>query len=246
LVLCHLRMSISSFSPELLSLVFSFLPRITSDPFDSDFSALANALLVCRLWRQVGESPVLWRDSKLMVTSTEILAAFCEGNLPPRFDLVKSLEITNSVIGHGSMFHMEDLPKPFQQLEERLSREDTCIENISIFPLKMVSLSSFFEKVNKASQIGQCNLFPMVTSKIRMVRARTMHRETMLHITFLKELIHKLAISHIKLRMLDLRGMEVALVGPNGRDTMREQLTRTGTKLLYDEDNLVIEKNRTW
>ena len=191
-------------------------------------------------------------------------------NLYARFDLVKSLEITNSVIGHGSMFHMEDLPKPFQQLEERLSREDTCIENISIFPLKMVSLSSFFEKVNKASQIGQCNLFPMVTSKIRMVRARTMHRETMLHITFLKELIHKLAIGHIKLRMLDLRGMEVvlsnlsiilnlifqcspffffkkvALVGPNGRDTMREQLTRTGTKLLYDEDNLVIEKNRTW
>ena len=37
------------------------------------------------LWSQVGESPVLWRDSKLMVTSTEILAAFCEGNLPPRF-----------------------------------------------------------------------------------------------------------------------------------------------------------------
>ena len=119
LVLCHLRMSIASFSPELLTLVFSFLPRITSDPFDSDFSALANALLVCRLWRQVsslfiliifminlilshlhshhqsrytissviqvGESPVLWRESKLMVTSTEVLAAFCEGDLPARF-----------------------------------------------------------------------------------------------------------------------------------------------------------------
>ena len=27
---------------------------------------------------------------------------------------------------------------------------------------------------------------------------------------------------------------------------MREQLTRSGTKLLYDEENLVIEKNRTW
>ena len=162
------------------------------------------------------------------------------------------------------MFHMEDLPKPFQQLEERLSREDSCIENISFFPLKMVSLSSFFEKVNAASEIGQCNLFPMVTSKIRMVRARTLHRETMLHITFLKELIHKMTNGHIKLRMLDLRGMEVALsnltllfqfssffskvalVGPNGRDTMREQLTRSGTKLLYDEENLVIEKNRTW
>ena len=177
---------------------------------------------------------------------------------------MKSLEITNSVIGQGSMFHMEDLPKPFQQLEERLSREDSCIENISFFPLKMVSLSSFFEKVNAASEIGQCNLFPMVTSKIRMVRARTLHRETMLHITFLKELIHKMTIGQIKLRMLDLRGMEVALsnltllfqfssffskvalVGPNGRDTMREQLTRSGTKLLYDEENLVIEKNRTW
>ena len=165
------------------------------------------------------------------------------------------------------MFHMEDLPKPFQQLEERLSREDSCIENISFFPLKMVSLSSFFEKVNAASEIGQCNLFPMVTSKIRMVRARTMHRETMLHITFLKELIHKLTIGQIKLRVLDLRGMEVspsrtypqfhisvfisfsrkvALVGPNGRDTMREQLTRTGTKLLYDEENLIREKDRTW
>ena len=212
----------------------------------------------------MGESPVLWRDSKLVVTSTEVLADFCDGNIPARFDLVKSLEIMNSVIGQGSMFHMEDLPEPFQQLEERLSREETCIENISIFPLKMVSLSSFFEKVNKASQIGQCNLFPMVTPKIRMVRARTMHRETMLHITFLKELIHKLTIGHIKLRMLDLRGMEVALsnltllfqsssffskvalVGPNGRDTTRELLTRTGTKLLYDEENLIVEKNRTW
>ena len=73
-----------------------------------------------------------------------------------------------------------------------------------------------------------------------------------------------MTIGQIKLRMLDLRGMEVALsnltllfqfssffskvalVGPNGRDTMREQLTRSGTKLLYDEENLVIEKNRTW
>ena len=164
---------------------------------------------------------------------------------------------------HGSMFHMEDLPKPFHQLEERLSREDSCIENISIFPLKMVSLSSFFKKVNNASEIGQCDLFPMVTSKIRMVRARTKHRETMIHTTFLKELIHKLTIGQIKLRTLDLRGMEVlssqtchisvfifpqkvALVGPNGRDNMREQLTRTGTKLLYDEENLISEKERTW
>ena len=167
---------------------------------------------------------------------------------------------------HGSMFHMEDLPKPFHQLEERLSREDSCIENISIFPLKMVSLSSFFKKVNNASEIGQCNIFPMVTSKIRMVRARTKHRETMIHTTFLKELIHKLTIGQIKLRTLDLRGMEVlpsqtssqfhisvfiffpskkvALVGPNGRDTMREQLTKTGTKLLYDEEKL--EKEHTW
>jgi len=181
-----------------------------------------------------------------MVTSTELLAAFCEGNLPARFDKVKSLEITSSVTSRESMFHMEDLPKPFHQLEERLSREDSCIENISIFPLKMVSLSSFFKKVNNASEIGQCNIFPMVTSKIRMVRARTKHRETMIHTTFLKELIHKLTIGQIKLRTLDLRGMEVALVGPNGRDTMREQLTRTGTKLLYDEENLISEKERTW
>ena len=36
----------------------------------------------------------------------------------------------------------------------------------------------------------------------------------------------------------------MALVGPNGRDTMREQLTRTGTKLLYDEEKL--EKEHTW
>ena len=246
MVFRDLRMSISSFSHELLSLVFSFLPRITSDPFDSDFSALANALLVCRRWRQVGESPVLWREAKLMITSVEGLADFCEGNIPARFKIVKSLEITNSVTGQGSMFHMEDLPKPFHQLEEKLSREDSFIENISIFPLKIISVSSFFQKVNGASEIGQCNFFPMVTSKIRMVRARTMHRETMLHITFLKELIHKLDSGQIKLRLLDLRGMEVALVGPNGRDTLREELTKTGLKLLYDEENLEKEKNRVW
>ena len=170
------------------------------------------------------------------------------------------------------MFHMQDLPKPVHQLEERLSRLDSCIENISIFPTKMVSLSTFFQKVNKASEIGQCNLFPMVTSKIRMVRARTMHRETMISTPFLEELIHKLTIGHIKLRMLDLRGLEVltsknypqfhilififysqkaALVGKplgwtNRIDNMREQLTKTGTKLIYDEEQLIIEKNRTW
>ena len=86
----------------------------------------------------------------------------------------------------------------------------------------------------------------MVTSKIRMVRARTMHRETIVNITFLKELIHKLDSGQIKLRLLDLRGMEVALAGPNGRDTLREELTKTGLKLLYDEENLVKEKNRVW
>ena len=41
-------------------------------------------------------------------------------------------------------------------------------------------------KVKGATDIGKCNLFPMVTSNIRVVRARTLHRETMLHITFLK------------------------------------------------------------
>ena len=63
-----------------------------------------------------------------------------------RFKIVKSLEITNSVTGQGSMLHMEDLPKPFHQLEEKLSREDSFIENISIFPLKIISVSSFFQK----------------------------------------------------------------------------------------------------
>ena len=44
----------------------------------------------------------------------------------------------------------------------------------------------------------------------------------------------------------DLVFVKVALVGPNGKDTLREQLTSTGTKLIYDEKNLIIERDRTW
>ena len=61
------------------------------------------------------------------------------------------------------MFHMEDLPLPFLQLKERLSREDSCIENISFFPLKMVSLSAFFAKVNGDRQVQHVHHFTMST-----------------------------------------------------------------------------------
>ena len=50
----------------------------------------------------------------------------------------------------------------------------------------MMAMMTMMIKVKGATDIGKCNLFPMVTSNIRVVRARTLHRETMLHITFLK------------------------------------------------------------
>ena len=224
--------SIASLPPEVLSLIFSFLPNVTSDPFNSDFSDLANALLVCHHWKEVGQAPVLWAKSKLMVTSTEVLADFCEGNVPARFDLVQSLEITNIVI------HM-----PVHQLEKRLSREDSYIENISIFPLTMVTVSTLFEKIKKTGW-GQSNLFPMITPKIRVVRARTVYREHYVHMAFLEELVHKMATGQITLRMLDLRGLEMNLVGLDGSGTVREKLTRTGAELICDEEHFLQEKCR--
>ena len=52
--------------------------------------------------------------------------------------------------------------------------------------MTMMAMMTMMIKVKGATDIGKCNLFPMVTSNIRVVRARTLHRETMLHITFLK------------------------------------------------------------
>ena len=107
--------------------------------------------------------------------------------------------------------------------------------------IAMITMMTMMIKVKGANEIGKCNLFPMVTSNIRVVRARTLHRETMLHITFLKvnfviiilkrdhtiskmivmlftttymhiqELIHKLTTGQIRLRVLDLRGLEVVV-----------------------------------
>ena len=87
----------------------------------------------------------------------------------------------------------------------------------------------------------------MITPKIRVVRARTVYRGSQIHMAFLSELAHKMATGQITLRMLDLRGLEHALVsGLKGRDTMREKLTRTGAELICDEENLIIENKRYW
>ena len=46
-------MDISELPLEVLQLIFSHLPRISTNPFDSDFSDLATAMLVCRTWKSV-------------------------------------------------------------------------------------------------------------------------------------------------------------------------------------------------
>ena len=63
-------------------------------------------------------------------------------------------------------------------------------------------------------------------------------------------LLSENAVSHcifVKVKIISLIvSLKVALVGPNGKDTLREQLTSMGTKLIYDEKNLIIERDRTW
>ena len=63
------EMDISNLPLELLELIFSYLPLVTINPFDSDFSDLASAMLVCRTWKSVGESEILWKEAKLVINS---------------------------------------------------------------------------------------------------------------------------------------------------------------------------------
>ena len=239
------QMSISSLPLELLRVIFSHLPRTkNSDPFDSDFSALANALLVCTQWREVGEDKLLWRDAKIVINSDEKFAKFCDGRVPARFELVRNLEIAYNVAEQESVASLEEQGIAVHQLQEGLTGVGEHIQNISFFPLNLVPINVCLDKLRGAVNIGELNIFPIVTSKIRLVRAKTVHRETMLHTIFLKELLCKQMKGEIMLTKLDIRGMEVALVGPNGRDVFRGPFANEGVHLVYDNDNCAKELSR--
>ena len=239
------QMSISSLPLELLRVILSHLPRTkNSDPFDSDFSALANALLVCTQWKEVGEDKLLWRDAKIVINSDEKFAKFCDGRVPARFELVRNLEIAYNVAEQESVASLEEQGIAVHQLQEGLTGVGEHIQNISFFPLNLVPINVCLDKLRGAVNIGELNIFPIVTSKIRLVRAKTVHRETMLHTIFLKELLCKQMKGEIMLTKLDIRGMEVALVGPNGRDVFRGPFANEGVHLVYDNDNCAKELNR--
>ena len=124
---------ISELPLEVLELIFSHLPRITSNPFESDFSDLARAMLVCRTWKSVGESEILWKDARLVISSSERLDQFLAEQIPKRFRLVKSIEVTNNLSEQESIAHLEAWSVGIPQLQEKLAEAGARIQNLFIF-----------------------------------------------------------------------------------------------------------------
>ena len=227
-------MLINNLPPELLRYILAFLPSTTSDPFEADYSQLANALLVCKKWRNEGESPFLWKEAKLVIGSMERMTSLCEGYLPKRYALTKSLHVPHTVFGTGLLF-MEVLPPPLLKMKEKLSSDDSAIVNLSFFPINMID-HTFLERLTLAMGTGEYDVFPIITPKMKEVKARMWQRDSMVHTTFLKEVIYKLETGKIRLEVLDLRGMEIPnTYGPFGRNNMRGRLQQTTIKILYDK-----------
>ena len=82
--------------PEVLHLIFSLLPP----------RHLAPALLVCWMWRQVGEAPGFWRNVILRVTRENI------GIMPEVLSARRMLEVTEITVGDVKDVEMvEDVDK---------------------------------------------------------------------------------------------------------------------------------------
>ena len=224
-------MDISKLPLEVLELIFSYLPRVTFNPFDSDFSDLASATLVCRTWKSVAESEILWKDAKLVISSSERFDQFLTDQIPQRFRLVKSIEITSNLSEQESIAHLENWSVGIPQLQEKLAEAGARIENLSIFPFHLMPSTLRYPDLQR-SIAGLCTLFPAVTSTTLFVQAKATHQDSTTHIVFLRELLSRIRNSQISLKTLDIRGIELASEGPSGMTSLKSQLTSLDVKVI--------------
>ena len=224
---------ISELPLEVLELIFSHLPRITSNPFESDFSDLARAMLVCRTWKSVGESEILWKDARLVISSSERLDQFLAEQIPKRFRLVKSIEVTNNLSEQESIAHLEAWSVGIPQLQEKLAEAGARIQNLSVFPFYLFSSTLRYPDVQR-SIAGLCTLFPVVTPSTLFVQMKATHQDNTTHIVFLRELITRRRSSEIPLKTLDIRGIELPLEGRSGMISLKSQLTSLGVKVISE------------
>ena len=225
------EMGISKLPLEVLELIFSCLPLVTTNPFDSDFTDLASAMLVCRTWKSVGESEILWREAKLVISSTERLDRFLTEQIPQRFRLVRSIEVTSNLSEQESIAHLEAWSVGIPQLQEKLAEAGDRIENLSIFPFHLMPSTLRFPDLQR-SLAGLSTLFPAVTSSTLFVQAKATHQDSTTHIVFLKELLSRLRSSQIHLKTLDIRGIDLPLEGPSGMTSLKSQFTSLGVKVI--------------
>ena len=227
------EMDISNLPLELLELIFSYLPLVTINPFHSDFSDLASAMLVCRTWKSVGESEILWKEAKLVINSSERLDRFLTEQIPQRFLLVRSIEVTSNLSEQESIANLEAWSVGIPQLQEKLSEAGARIENLSIFPFHLMPSTLRFPDLQR-SLAGLSTLSPSVTSSTLFLQAKATHQDSTTHIVFLKELLSRLRSSQIHLKTLDIRGIELPLEGRSGMTSLKSQFMSLGVKVISD------------
>ena len=190
-------------------------------------------MLVCRTWKSVGESEILWKEAKLVINSSERLDQFLTEQIPQRFRLVRSIEVTSNLSEQESIAHLEAWSVGIPQLQEKLSEAGARIENLSIFPFHLMPSTLRFPDLQR-SLAGLSTLFPAVTSSTLFLQAKATHQDSTTHIVFLKELLSRLRSSQIPLKTLDIRGIELPLEGRSGMASLKSQFTSLGVKVISD------------
>ena len=227
-------MLIENLPRELLRIILSLLPSTTNDPFQADYSDLANALLVCKAWKTEGESPGLWKDAKLMIGSMARMRAYCEQELPKRYAMTNTMHISSSIYGMRVM-SMDLLPTTWRDMMQMLSSEESPIDNLAFYPINLVD-RLFLEKANYALRTGEYDVFPIITSKLSWLKPMMWSSDSMTHSILLKEIVYKLQTDKLKLEVLDLRTMEIPnSYGTRGRTGMKMKLQETSVKILYQD-----------
>jgi len=226
--------TIEALPPELLALVLSHLPSTSSSPFSSCHSSLCSALLVCRLWRALGEAPALWATARITLTSTAQLEDYCRGGLPARLALAATLEVRAGA---------QLTPELGLALREALERRESRVVNLSLHPLTMVPHSLLVQRLSdflgrqppgepkRWPADGTLDLFPVLVPRLEVLRARSEVHEKLLSGAFLAEVAHKLTSGVLGVRVVDVRGMEavVAMLG----DRWLAEMKSGGATVLY-------------
>ena len=170
-------------------------------------------------------------EAKLVISSTERLDQFLTEQIPQRFRLVRSIEVTSNLSEEESIPHLEAWSVGIPQLQEKLSEAGDRIKNLSIFPFHLMPSTLRFPDLQR-SLAGLSTLFPSVTYSTLFVQAKATHQDSTTHIVFLKELLSRLRSSQIHLKTLDIRGIELPLEGPSGMTSLKSQLTSLGVKVI--------------